>query len=98
MKITGYRIVPTVLDWGRRIGDVNGVMPGNETPSSVVLVETDSDLTGVAIGQARLVDAVFPAVEGEDPRSVGALYDRMLAWSFKAGHAGSVFGAIGTMD
>lgn len=98
MKITGYRIVPTVLDWGRRIGDVNGVMPGNETPSSVLLLETDADLTGVAVGQGGLIDAVFPAVEGEDPRSVTALYDRMLAWTFKAGHAGSVFGAIGTID
>jgi L-alanine-DL-glutamate epimerase-like enolase superfamily enzyme len=98
MKITGYRIVPTVLDWGRRIGDVNGVMPGNETPSSVVLVETDSDLTGVAIGHGGPIDRVFPAVEGEDPRSVTALFDRMLAWTFKAGHAGSVYGAIGTID
>jgi L-alanine-DL-glutamate epimerase-like enolase superfamily enzyme len=98
MKITGYRIVPTALDWGRRIGDVNGVMPGDETPASVVLVETDSELTGVAIGPGSLVDAVFPAVEGEDPRSVTALFDRMLAWSFKAGHAGSVYGAIGTID
>jgi L-alanine-DL-glutamate epimerase-like enolase superfamily enzyme len=98
MKITGYRVVPTVLDWGRRTGDINGVMPGDETPSSVLLLETDSDLTGVAVGQGNLIDAVFPAVEGEDPRSVSALYDRMLAWSFKAGHAGSVFGAIGTID
>jgi hypothetical protein len=48
MKITGYQIVPTVVDWGRRIGDVNGVMPGNQTASTVLLVETDSDLTGVA--------------------------------------------------
>jgi L-alanine-DL-glutamate epimerase-like enolase superfamily enzyme len=98
MKVTGYRIVPTVLDWGRRIGDVNGVMPGNETPASVVLVETDSALTGVAIGPGSLIDVVFPAVEGEDPRSVAALYDRMLAWTFKAGHAGAVHGAIGTID
>jgi L-alanine-DL-glutamate epimerase-like enolase superfamily enzyme len=98
MRITGYRIVPTVWDWGRRIGDVNGVMPGNEVPASVVLVETDSDLTGVAIGDGSLIDRVFPAVEGEDPRSVSALYDRMLAWTFKAGHAGSVHGAIGAID
>jgi len=98
MKVTGYRVVPTVLEWGRPIGDVNGVMPGNETSSTVVLVDTDSDLTGVAIGDGSLIDRVFPAVEGEDPRSVTALFDRMLAWTFKAGHAGSVYGAIGTID
>ena len=98
MKITGCRVVETVLDWGRRIGDVNGVMPTDETPATVVLVDTDDGLTGVAIGQAALIDTVFPALEGEDPRSVSALYDRMLAWTFKAGHAGAVFGAIGTLD
>ncbi|SER24045.1 mandelate racemase/muconate lactonizing enzyme family protein [Microlunatus flavus] len=98
MRITGFRVVPTVLDWGRRIGDVNGVMPGDETPATVVLIDTDEGLTGVAIGQGTLVDAVFPAVEGEDPRSVSTLYDRMLAWTFKAGHAGTVFAAIGTLD
>jgi L-alanine-DL-glutamate epimerase-like enolase superfamily enzyme len=98
MKIIGYRVVPTVLDWGRRIGDVNGVMPGYETPASVVLVETDSDITGVAVGPGGHIDAVFAALEGEDPRSVTALFDRMLAWTFKAGHAGSVYGAIGVMD
>ncbi|QGN32238.1 mandelate racemase/muconate lactonizing enzyme family protein [Microlunatus sp. Gsoil 973] len=98
MRVTGYRIIPTVLDWGRRIGDVNGVMPGDETASSIVLLDTDTDLVGVAVGQGSLIDTVFPAVEGEDPRSVNALYDRMLAWSFKAGNAGAVFGAIGTID
>jgi len=98
MKITGYRIVPTVLDWGRRIGDVNGVMPGNESASSILLLETDTDLVGVAVGSGSMIDAVFPAVEGEDPRSVTGLYDRMLAWTFKAGHAGAVFGAIGAID
>jgi len=98
MKITGYRIVPTVLDWGRRIGDVNGVVPTNETPASVLLIETNTDVTGVAIGQPTSIDAVFPAIEGEDPRAVSALFDRMLAWTFKAGHAGQVYGAIGAVD
>lgn len=98
MKITGYRIVATALDRGRRIGDVNGVVETDLTPASVLLVETDTEHTGLAIGQPTLIDAVFPAVEGEDPRAVTALYDRMLAWTFKTGHAGHVYGAIGALD
>ena len=41
---------------------------------------------------------MFPPLEGEDPRAVTALYDRMLARVFKAGHAGAVFGTIGALD
>jgi len=29
---------------------------------------------------------------------VAALYDRMLRWTFKAGHAGAMFGTIGALD
>ncbi|HEY4224686.1 MAG TPA: enolase C-terminal domain-like protein, partial [Pseudolysinimonas sp.] len=32
------------------------------------------------------------------PRAVSTLYDRMLARVFKAGHSGSTFGGIGTLD
>ena len=41
---------------------------------------------------------LFPALEGEDPRAVSALYDRMLGRVFKAGHAGTTFGGIGSFD
>ena len=44
------------------------------------------------------LDAVFAAIDGEDPRGVTALYDRMLRQTFKAGHAGAVFGTIGAFD
>jgi L-alanine-DL-glutamate epimerase-like enolase superfamily enzyme len=40
----------------------------------------------------------FAAIDGEDPRAVTALYDRMLRQTFKAGHAGALFGTIGAMD
>ena len=49
-------------------------------------------------GQHADIERVFPAVEGEDPLAVTALYDRMLSWVFKAGHAGSTFGTIGAID
>jgi L-alanine-DL-glutamate epimerase-like enolase superfamily enzyme len=98
MKITGYRSLSTVHDWGRVTGDVNGVQSGNTTPVPVLVVETDAGIEGIGLGAHDDVARVFPAVEGEDPRSVVALYDRMLDWVFKAGHAGPVFGTIGAVD
>ncbi|MDN4599132.1 mandelate racemase/muconate lactonizing enzyme family protein [Leifsonia virtsii] len=98
MKITGYRSLHTVHDWGRVTGDVNGVQTGNTTPVPVLILETDSGLTGVGVGAHGDIARVFPAIDGEDPRSVVALYDRMLDWVFKAGHSGSTFGTIGAVD
>jgi L-alanine-DL-glutamate epimerase-like enolase superfamily enzyme len=98
MKITGYRSLTTFHDWGRPTGDVNGVMSGNRTPVHVLVVETDSGIEGIGLGQHAEMQKVFPAVEGEDPLAVTGLYDRMLNWVFKAGHAGSTFGTIGAID
>ena len=63
-----------------------------------MLVETDEGITGVGIGSHADIDRLFPAIEGEDPRGVTALYDRMLAQVFKSGHAGADFGGIGAID
>ena len=98
MKITGYRILRSFHDWGRPVGDVNGVIDSGLTPVPVVLVDTDEGVTGVGVGSDHDVARIFSAIEGEDPRSVAALYDRMLAQVFKAGHAGATFGGIGTLD
>ncbi|MEO7122807.1 MAG: mandelate racemase/muconate lactonizing enzyme family protein [Lacisediminihabitans sp.] len=98
MKITGYRSLTTYHDWDRLTGDVNGVMGGNTTPVHVLIIETDSGIEGIGLGQHADIERVFPAVEGEDPLAVTGLYDRMLNWVFKAGHAGSTFGTIGAVD
>jgi L-alanine-DL-glutamate epimerase-like enolase superfamily enzyme len=98
VKVTGYRSLTTEHDWGRRIGDANGVMPGQRTDVHVLILETDSGLEGVGVGAHGDIDRVFGAVEGEDPRAVSALYDRMLDRVFKTGHSGATFGAIGAID
>lgn len=98
MKITGYRCLRTFHDWGRPVGDVNGVIGSGVTEVPVVLLETDEGLTGVGTGSTHDIDRLFPALEGEDPRAVGSLYDRMLAQVFKAGHSGATFGGIGALD
>ncbi|MCT7233224.1 hypothetical protein M1747_23520, partial [Salmonella enterica subsp. enterica serovar Oranienburg] len=79
-------------DWGRPIGDVNGHIASGITDVPVVLLETDAGLTGIGTGPDHDLDRLFPALAGEDPRAVGALYDRMLARVFKDGHGGATFG------
>ena len=98
MKVTGYRSLTTAHDWGRLIGDANGVMPTPRTDVHVLILETDDGLEGIGLGAHGDIERVFGAVEGEDPRAVWALYDRMLDHVFKTGHAGATFGAIGAVD
>jgi L-alanine-DL-glutamate epimerase-like enolase superfamily enzyme len=98
MRITGLRMLTTVQDWGRPVGDANGVFTGGSTPVPIVLVDTDEGVTGVGMGSHLEAETLFAAIEGEDPRAVTSLYDRMLRHTFKAGHAGAVFGTIGALD
>src|SRR3954451_7299749 len=98
MRITGYRTLTTVQEWGRPVGDATGVFTDGVTSVPIVLVDTDEGITGVGFGPGEQLEAVFAAVDGEDPRCVTALYDRMLRHTFKAGHAGAVFGTIGAID
>lgn len=98
MRITGYRTLTTLHRWGRPIGDVNGYVASGVTTVPIVLVETDAGVTGVGLGSRDGIEAVFPALLGEDPCAVSSLYDRMLAAVFKTGHTGTTFGAIGALD
>ncbi|PIM72617.1 racemase [Streptomyces sp. JV178] len=98
MRITGYRTLTTTQQWGRSVGDANGVYGDGVVPVPVVIVETDEGITGVGLGPHVEAEAIFAALDGQDPRAVTALYDRMLRHTFKAGHAGVVFGTIGAFD
>src|SRR3954469_9523074 len=98
MKITGYRTLTTVHEWGRPVGDANGVFHDGLVAVPLILVDTDEGITGVGLGPHQGLDGLFSALEGEDPRATVALYDRMLHHVCKAGHAGAVFGTIGALD
>jgi L-alanine-DL-glutamate epimerase-like enolase superfamily enzyme len=98
MKITGYRCLQTFHDWGRPVGDVNGFIDPGVTEVPIVILETDEGVEGIGTGSHQDLERLFPAIEGEDPRAVSALYDRMLSRVFKAGHGGATFGGIGTLD
>jgi L-alanine-DL-glutamate epimerase-like enolase superfamily enzyme len=98
MKITGYRTLTTVQDWGRPVGDANGVFRDGIVTVPLVLVDTDEGITGVGLGSHVELGTIFAALEGEDPRATSALYDRMLRQVFKSGHGGAAFGTIGALD
>ncbi|MFC9692300.1 mandelate racemase/muconate lactonizing enzyme family protein [Kribbella sp. NPDC056951] len=98
MRITGYRTFTTVHDWGRPVGDANGLYADGVVPVPIVAIDTDEGITGIGLGPHVELENIFAAIEGEDPRSVTALYDRMLRRTFKAGHAGALFGTIGALD
>jgi L-alanine-DL-glutamate epimerase-like enolase superfamily enzyme len=98
MRITGYRTLTTVHDWGRPVGDANGVFHDGLVAVPLILLDTDEGITGVGLGPHDGLGSLFTAIEDEDPRGTVALYDRMLHHVFKAGHAGAVFGTIGALD
>ena len=98
MKITGYRTLRTVHDWGRPVGDANGFIASGVTDVPLVILETDEGIEGVGMGSHADLDRIFPALEGQDPRAVSSLYDAMLARVFKSAHHGATFGGIGAFD
>ncbi|GLH99618.1 mandelate racemase/muconate lactonizing enzyme family protein [Phytohabitans aurantiacus] len=98
MRITGYRTLTTVQEWGRPVGDANGVYADGVMSVPIIIVHTDEGITGVGLGPHVEAETVFAALDGQDPRAVTALYDRMLRQTFKAGHTGVVFGTIGAFD
>jgi L-alanine-DL-glutamate epimerase-like enolase superfamily enzyme len=98
MKITGFRTLTTVHEWGRPVGDANWVRSDGVITVPIIVVDTDEGISGVGLGPSVEAESIFAAIDGEDPRGVTALYDRMLRQTFKVGHAGAVFGTIGAFD
>ncbi|GCL61561.1 mandelate racemase/muconate lactonizing enzyme family protein [Pseudaquabacterium pictum] len=97
-RVVAYTSLCSLQRWGRPIGDVNSINRDGSRPVPVLLLHTDDGRTGVGLAPHEGIERVFPVVEGEDPRAVPALYDRMLARVFKTGHGGAVFSAIGAVD
>ncbi|BEP14058.1 mandelate racemase/muconate lactonizing enzyme family protein [Acidothermaceae bacterium B102] len=98
MKITGYRSLMAQHEWGRTIGDVNYVSTATRTPVPVLVLMTDEGIEGVGLGNHEDVPELFEALDGEDPRGVVSLYDRLCDFVFKLSHQGSVASTIGALD
>ena len=89
MKITGYRTERYGTDRGRKTGDANNPkgQPGKGT-GSLLFLETDVGITGIAPGGTS--EALFRVVEGQDPRGVTGLWQKLNNHVFKGGEYRSI--------
>ena len=98
MKITGFRTESFNYSRGRKIGDANGSAPSNTATSSLLFIETDENVTGIAMGGGPAVARIFRVIEGQDPRGVIGLWSQMNDFVFKTGNEGQDFRAISAID
>ena len=98
MKITGYRVEQYEMKMDRPIGDANGVVGEDIAGGSVLWIETDEGITGIAPGGNQAVGRLFHLIEGEDPRSVIGLWQRLVDFVFKGGNEGEMNAAINAID
>ena len=98
MKITGYRTLSWKYDRGRRLGDANGVTADGISNASVLFLETDAGITGIANSAPASIARMFPAIEGEDPRGAVGLWKKMSDVGFKTGVEGETFAAMCALD
>ena len=98
VKITGYRIESFTHTRGRLVGDANGVATSDKMPMSLLFIETDENITGIAARPSGAVGKIFPVIEGKDPRSVVGLWKEMTDYVFKQNSEGDDFKAIGAID
>ena len=98
MKITGYRVETYEMKMDRPIGDANGVVGDDIAGGSILWIETDENIAGVAPGGNASVGRLFHLIEGEDPRGVIGLWQRMVDFVFKGGNEGEMNHAISAVD
>lgn len=98
MKITGYRIRKYEYKMSRPLGDANAPGGSDYGAGSLLFLDTDEGITGVALGGNDYVGALFHLLEGQDPRGVVGLWKEMMDFVFKGGNEGERNAAIGALD
>lgn len=99
MKITGFSVEQYVMRLDRRLGDANLPAGFDVMPASILFLETDANITGIAVGfSAAGVPALFPAIEGADPRETAGLWIRLNDRLHKAGNEGEANFALSAID
>jgi L-alanine-DL-glutamate epimerase-like enolase superfamily enzyme len=99
MKITGYRMETYLMKMDRAVADANLPEGVDLMPGSILYLETDENITGISLGfGGSAVKMLFPAIEGEDPREVVALWIRMNDWVHKGGNEGEANYALSAID
>jgi L-alanine-DL-glutamate epimerase-like enolase superfamily enzyme len=98
MKITGYRVEQYLMKMDRLVGDANLPSGVEMLPGSILWLETDQDISGIALGYGGGIESLFGAIEGADPREVIALWIRMNDWLHKGGNEGAASAALSAID
>ena len=98
MKITGYRIEHYSVQMDRPIADANAPTGEDLMPMSLLFIDSDNGLTGIAPGGNDAVGSLFHLVEGEDPRGVVGLWMKMNDYVHKGGNEGTINSALSAID
>ena len=98
MKITGYKLDKYIQQLDRAIGDANYPKGDDLMGMSILRIETDEDITGIAPGGNDAVEDLFHVIEGKDPRGVTGLWKEMVDWVHKGNNEGEINGAISAID
>ena len=98
MKITGYKLDKYIEQLDRAIGDANYPKGDDLMGMSILRIETDEGITGMAPGGNDAIESLFPLIEDRDPRGVVGLWKEMVDWVHKGNNEGAVNAAISAID
>ena len=98
MKITGYKLEKYIEQLDRAIGDANYPKGDDLMGMSILRIETDEGITGIAPGGNDAIESLFHVIEGKDPRGVVGLWKEMVDWVHKGNNEGAVNAAISAID
>ena len=98
MKITDYKLDKYIQQLDRAIGDANYPKGDDLMGMSILQIETDEGITGIAPGGNDAVEDLFHVIEGKDPRGVTGLWKEMVDWVHKGNNEGEINGAISAID
>jgi L-alanine-DL-glutamate epimerase-like enolase superfamily enzyme len=99
VKITGYRVEQYLMRLDRPLGDANLPEGFDVMPASILFIDTDQNVTGISLGfGAAGVAALFPAIEGADPRETAGLWIKVNDLLHKAGNEGEANFALSAID
>ncbi|MBT4980197.1 MAG: mandelate racemase/muconate lactonizing enzyme family protein [Gemmatimonadetes bacterium] len=96
MKITGFRVENYTMQMDRPIADSNYPAGDDLMPSSLLWIETDEGVSGIAPGGGD-VERFFHLLEGQDPHEVVGLWRKMVDYVHKGGLV-AVGGPISSID
>jgi|TARA_B110000263_G_scaffold91521_1_gene80024 L-alanine-DL-glutamate epimerase-like enolase superfamily enzyme len=98
MKITDFKLekYKEILD--RPLGDSNNPSGRKIIDSSLLIINTDEGISGVAPLGNDKVNNLFHLLESKDPREVFSHWKNMIDFVFKGGDEGELHNAISAID